>query len=100
MSGQGYRSERLLLDLESVARQYGLLTLRTPPHRPLWHREPRVERGFLEWYQQRQWQEASAAGEVLWIYRDAGRKHSVGLLLEGSVDETEVLGYPQYRSTE
>jgi hypothetical protein len=70
------------------------LTLRTPPHRPSWHREPRVERGFLEWYQQRQQQEASAAGEVLWIYRDARQKHSIGCLLEGSVDETEVLGYP------
>ena len=71
LSGRGFRSERLLVDLESVALQYGLLTLRTPPHWPHWHREPSVDRGFLEWHQQRQRHEASAAGAVLWIYRDA-----------------------------
>ena len=94
LSGHGFRSERLLVDLESVARQYGLITLRTRPHWPHWHREPSVERGFLEWYQQRQRHEASAAGEVLWIYRDAWLKTSIGLLLDGSADETKVLGYP------
>lgn len=95
LSGHGFRSERLLVDLESVARQYGLLTLRTPPHRPHWHREPSVERGFLAWHQQRERHEASATGEVLWIYRDALLKTSIGLLLDGSVDETKVLGYPR-----
>lgn len=94
LSGHGFRSQRLLVDLESVARQYGLLTLRTRPHWPHWHREPGIERGFLEWHQRRQQQEASAAGKVLWIYREAVLKTAIDLLLDGSIDETEVLGYP------
>ena len=93
LNGHGFRSERLLADLESVARKHGLLTLRTPPHLPHQHREPRVARGFLEWQQQRERRAASAAGEVLWIYRDPLLQAAIGLLLDGRVDETEVLGY-------
>jgi len=70
LSGHGFRSERLLGDLESLARKHGLLTLRTPPHRPHRHREPKVDRGFLEWQQERERHAASATGAVLWIYRD------------------------------
>ena len=94
LNGHGFRSERLLADLESVARKHGLLTLRTPPHLPHQHREPRVARGFLEWQQERERCEASAAGEVLWIYRDPLLQTAIGLLLDGRVDETGVLGYP------
>jgi hypothetical protein len=94
LSGHGFRSERLLVELASVAAKHGLWTLRTPPHRPHWHREPRVHRGFLEWHQQRARHAAFAAGEVLWISRDASRKTSIGLLLDGRIDEAEVLGYP------
>ena len=94
LSGHGFRSQQLLLALESVAGKHGLLTLRTPPHQPHWHREPRVEHGFLEWHRQCQQHEASAAGAVLWIYRNTSLRPSIELLLNGGVDETKVLGYP------
>jgi hypothetical protein len=94
LNGGGLRSQRLLVDLESVALKYGLLTLRTGPHRPHQHREPKVDRGFLRWQRERERTAASLAGEVLWIYRDPGVKTSIELLLDGRVDETEVLGYP------
>src|SRR5580692_11238663 len=49
LNGHGFRSGKLLGDLNTVARSHGLLTCRRQPHSPYWHRVPDVDPEYLAW---------------------------------------------------
>ncbi len=94
LNGHGLRSERLLRDLEPVACRHGLLTCRTRPHAPYWHRPPNIDAEYLAWQTDVQKRQAASSPDVLWVYQDPAIEASIERLVAGNGEEAETFGYP------
>jgi len=95
LSGQGMRSERILVSLEEIANQHGLLTLRTNAIRRYRERMPAYEAKISEWQRDQDELKRKTIPYILWIYKDPSLGPLIQHTVEGRSDVSKVLGYPQ-----
>jgi len=94
LNGQGFRSDRLMGQLEDVCSQFGLRTMRTRPIRPFLHRFPNYERKIVDWETEKEELERLSGPDVLWIYKDAEIPARIQDAVAGKTDTARALGYP------
>jgi hypothetical protein len=95
LQGQGMRSRSFMHAVRSVAVAHGLLVMETGPLLPRFLRAPEYDPRFFEWERQRDREERSKAGRVLWVYRERDLETAIRNATEGQTDVSAVLGYPQ-----
>ena len=94
LQGQGMRSIHFMHALRRVATAHGLLVRQTGPLLPRFLRAPSYDPRFFEWERQRDREERTKEGKVLWIYRDRELEPAIQRATEGETDVSAVLGYP------
>lgn len=95
LQGQGMRSRSFMHAVRSVATAHGLLVMETGPLLPRFLRAPEYDPRFFEWERQRDREERSKEGRVLWVYRDRDLEPAIRNATEGVTDVSAVLGYPE-----
>ena len=95
LQGQGMRSRSFMHAVRSVATAHGLLVVETGPLLPRFLRAPEYDPRFFEWERQRDREERSKEGRVLWVYRDRDLEPAIRNATEGVTDVSAVLVYPE-----
>lgn len=81
--------------VRSVAVAHGLMVMETGPLLPRFLRAPEYDPRFFEWERQRDREERSREGQVLWVYRNRELEEAIRNATSGATDVSEVLGYPE-----
>lgn len=95
LQGQGMRSRSFMHAVRSVALAHGLMVMETGPLLPRFLRAPDYDPRFFEWERQRDREERSREGRVLWVYRDRGLESAIRNAPTGETDVSAALGYPE-----
>ena len=95
LQGQGMRSRSFMYAIRSVAVAHGLLVMETGPLLPRFLRAPEYDARFFQWERQRDREERSREGRVLWVYRDRHLEAAIRNATTGETDVSTVLGYPE-----
>lgn len=95
LNGHGFRSERLLSDLESVASAFGLTTKRTTSCLPYRHRVSNVPSEVRAWAEQQARVRQQTEPDVLWIFKDISVPNEIDSVVHGDKGCEDVLGYPK-----
>ena len=95
LNGHGLRDDQLLDNLEALAKDHSLHSLRSQPHPSIRLLQPKVEQDFLDWQDQQDRKRAAESDDVLWLYKDSALEVLIGQLMVGQADESIVLGYPK-----